>query len=203
MTALFTKPPPRCLALVLACVLLLACAACGNNRAEIYTPGDLELFEHAAQISSDQFLLAEKNMTIRQVMDTLGETAYMIGQGPSAMYYIVDGTPLKIDFVNLIDEYPFSGQEMKMYWDVFGAVTFKTIQAENLLRLRKGMTPADIAETLGNTIDVGSGRHIVKYTIWDGLALTEFTFNSGGEGLPCSGKEIHGMFLNGETGVSW
>jgi len=194
----------KALALVLSGILLLFCAACGNPLAEIYTPGDLEMFENAAQISSDRFLLVEKNMTMQQVMDTLGETTQIIGQLPSAMYYIVDGTPLKIDFAHPMDPYPFSGQEMKMYWDAFGAVAFKTIMdADALKRLRKGMGPADIMDTLGNTIEIGSGRHILMYTIWDGLSLTEFSFNCGGEGLPYSGKEIHDMFINGETGVFW
>lgn len=110
------------------------------------------------------------------------------------MYYVVDGARLKIDFVHPLDPYPFSGEEMKMYWDVFGAVTFKTIFADDFLRLRKGMAPAEITEALGSTIDVGSGRHILMYTVWDGLSLTEFAFNTGGGGLPYTGKEIHAMF---------
>jgi len=200
------KQTIKALAFALAAATLLCCAACGKAPADTRASWDQEMFalDQTAKISSEQFLLVEKNMTMRQVMDTLGETAHTIGQGSGTMYYIVDGMPLKIDFEDFLsDLYPYTGQEMKMYWDIFGAVTFKTIQADDLLRLRKGMTYEDIIKALGKTIDIGSGRSIIMYTIWDGMSLREFAFNSGNEGLPWTGKEIYDMFINGETGIFW
>lgn len=158
---------------------------------------DLEMFNIAARISSDRFLLVEKNMTMRQVMDTLGNTCHIMGQGPSAMYYIVDDAePLKIDFVNMIDPYPFSGYEMKQYFNAYGAVTFKTIYRDDVKRLKKGMKIEDIVKELGNTIDVGSGRHVIKYSVWEGMSFTELTFNSGGGELPYTGEEICNLIFN-------
>ena len=119
------------------------------------------------------------------------------------MYYYVDSKPLKIDFVNLSDLYPFSGQDMKQYFDVFGAVTFKTIYINDVTQLQKGMKIDDIVKTLGNTVDIGSGRYIYRYSVWDGLALTEFSFNCGGGELPYSSEEIYNFIINGETGISW
>jgi len=167
---------------------------------------DWDMFAMARDISSDQFLLVEKNMTMQQVMATLGETTHIIGQGPSAMYYIVDGKPLKIDFENMDDVYPLDGRDMRMYFDAFGAVTPKTIFLEDVKRLKKGMTIQEIVAELGKTIDVGSGRHLVKYTIWHEMALSEFIFNSGGGEMPYSGEEIYDRIVNregGETGVAW
>lgn len=165
--------------------------------------GDAEMFSTAAEISSDQFLSVKKNMSMQQVMDTLGKTAHVIGQGPSSMYYYVDGKPLKIDFGNLSDPYPFSGEVMKQYFDTFGAVSFKTIFMDDVMKLDQGMKIDDIIKALGNTVDVGSGRYILRYSVWDGLSLVEFTFNSGGGELPYSGEEIYAMILNGQSGVTW
>lgn len=165
--------------------------------------GDAEMFLTAAKISSDRFLQVKKNMTMQQVMDTLGKTSHIIGQGPSAMYYYVDDKPLKIDFANLSDPYPFSGQEMKQYFDVYGAVNFKTIFIKDVTQLKKGMKIEDVVKTLGNTIDIGSGRYIYKYSVWNGLALTEFSFNSGGGILPYPGEEIYSLIEKSKIEVSW
>ncbi|MFA7628937.1 MAG: hypothetical protein WCY37_06075 [Candidatus Dojkabacteria bacterium] len=164
---------------------------------------DTEMFSNATKISSDRFLLVKKNMTTKKVMDTLGKTAHVIGQGPSSMYYYVDGKPLKIDYVNLSDLYPFSGADMKQYFDTFGAVNYKIIPLEDVLKLSKGMKAKDITKSLGNTIDIGRGRNILIYLVWDGLSMTQITLNFGGNELPYHGKEIYTMISSGQTEMKW
>ncbi len=164
---------------------------------------DREMFSNATKISSDQFLSVKKNMTMKKVMDTLGKTSHVIGQGPSSMYYYVDGKPLKIDFVNLSDPYPFSGVDMKQYFDTFGTVNYKIVTMENVLKLSKGMKAKDITKSLGNTIDIGSGRNILIYLVWDGLSITQITLNFGGNELPYHGKEIYTMISSGQTEMMW
>jgi len=137
-------------------------------------------------------------MPMRQVLDTLGDTWYVIGQASISLYYYVDSNPLRIDFGSFSDPYPFSGKEMKQLFDSFGAVTVKTIVLDDLKRLKKGMTMDEIVETLGNTIETseeseiyGDGLRVVNYTVFCGMWNRNLTFSSTNGKLPYTGEEIY------------
>jgi len=160
--------------------------------------GDSEIFDNATKITSKQFLLVKKGMSMRQVMETLGDTWYMMGQGSGVMYYYVDEKPLKIDFIDLEDPYPYSGEEMKQLFDDYGAVTAKTVFLDDLMLLEENMRIENITYVLGKTIDKDAKQksgtteqHALTYSVWCGEWFVELTFTSKGGEMPYSSEEIH------------